>query len=354
MKSDLSATGIDQHTTLISVASLLIDALEASGIAYRPVLEEAGFDVARVYDPSGRIPSIKYKKLWDLAVKYSANPCLGLVYTAYIQPSALHGLGLSWIASHSLKSGLDRLVRFQRILATDMAMDLREVPGAYRIYDVVGQGNDPFHFPDAAFDAQIATIFKISQIMLGPGITPVRVSFEHPEPGCKEMFTQFFGIAPIFNARETAIDFDRVICDQPAPSANPLLTRINDQVVIDYLTHFEHEDIVSHTRKYIIDLLPSGVPKQSQIASVLNMSLRSLQRRLSDAGTNFTGILNQVRQEMACHYLKSPGHQVIMITYLLGFSDPSNFSRAFKRWTGLSPQQYRQRYATAQSAPDDR
>lgn len=343
--SGISETGHHQHSTLISVASLVVDALESYGVDYRPVLEEAGFDADKDYDPSGRIPTIKYKKLWELAVEYSADPCFGLRYAAYIQPSALHGLGLSWIASHSLKSGLERLIRFQKILATDLLLELREVPGGYRIYDAVGQIDDPFSFPDAAFDAQVAAVYKICQIMLGPDITPVRVSFEHPEPACKEKFEQFFGMAPAFNASETAIDFDRVDCEQTASSANAELTRINDQVVIDYLNQFEHNDIVTQTRKYMIDHLPSGVPVQALIASNLNMSLRSFQRKLAHEGTSYSAILNQVRQEMACHYLKSPDYQVLRVAYLLGFSDPSNFSRAFKRWTGLSPWHFRQQHA---------
>ena len=100
---------------------------------------------------------------------------------------------------------------------------------------------------------------------------------------------------------------------------------------------------MTRTRKYIIDLLPSGVPRQSLIARELNLSLRSLQRKLAQSGTSFSEVLNQVRNEMACHYLKSPRHQVITIAYLLGFSDPSNFSRAFKRWNGESPYHYRQK-----------
>ena len=72
------------------------------------------------------------------------------------------------------------------------------------------------------------------------------------------------------------------------------------------------------------------------------MSLRSFQRKLSEAGTSYSDVLQQVRLDMACHYLLSPNDQVLQVAYVLGFSDPSNFSRAFRRWTGLTPNQYRQ------------
>jgi AraC-like DNA-binding protein len=341
---DIAEFSLNQHSTLVSIVALVVDALESYGLAFRPIFEEAGLDAGNVYDSSGRIPSIKVKRLWELSVQYSGDPCFGLTYAAYIQPSTLHGLGLSWIASHTLKDGLERLVRFQRILTTDQQLGLRETQTGYCIHDVVGQKDDPIQYPDAAYDSTIASIYKMCQIMLGPDINPIRVSVEHSAPPCKEKFEQFFRIPVNFDADETAIEFDKKICELQVSSANPELTRINDQIVIDYLNQFEQDDIVTHTRKYIIDHLPSGVPRQAIIASDLNMSLRNFQRKLSRSGASYTDILSRVRQEMACYYLKAPNYPIIEISYLLGFTDPSNFSRAFKRWNGQSPNQFRQAY----------
>ena len=342
--SDIEESSLNHHSTLVSIAALVVDALESYGLAFQPILEEAGLDPNKVYDPSERIPTLNIKKFWELSVRYSGDPCFGLTYAAYIQPSALHGLGLSWIASHTLKDGLERLVRFQKILASDLQLELRETQTGYCIYDAVGQKGDPFRFPDAAFDSTIASIYKICQIMLGPDIEPIRVSVEHPAPLCKERFEEFFRIPVNFDADETAIEFDKSASELPVSSANPELTRINDQIVIDYLNRFEQDDVVTQTRKYIIDHLPSGVPRQAIIASDLNMSLRNFQRKLSQSSTSYTDVLSQVRHELACYYLKAPKHPIIEIAYLLGFADPSNFSRAFKRWSGQSPHHFRQAY----------
>jgi AraC-like DNA-binding protein len=84
------------------------------------------------------------------------------------------------------------------------------------------------------------------------------------------------------------------------------------------------------------------VPQQSMIASDLNLSLRSFQRKLSEAETNYAELLSNVRHDLACHYLKAQQYQIIKISYLLGYSDPSNFARAFKRWHGQSPIEFRQ------------
>ena len=335
-------TSTETHSTLVSVAATLVSAIESYGIDYRPVLVEAGLDPDAVYKPSERISSLQFKKLWEIALRESGDPCFGLTCATYIQPSSLHGLGLSWIASHTLKEGLERVIRFQKILATESRLALRETDDGYCIYDTISQKDDPFGFPSAVYDSFVAIVFRTCTIMMGPDIRPSRVCVEHAAPACAERFTEFFGIPVEFSATENSIEFSRNIAEQASASANPELTRINDQVVIDYLNQFDRDDIVTRTRTYIIDHLPSGVPRQTDIARDLNMSLRSFQRKLSEAGTSYSDVLQQVRHDMACHYLQSPNYQVLQVAYVLGFSDPSNFSRAFRRWTGLTPNQYRQ------------
>lgn len=90
-------------------------------------------------------------------------------------------------------------------------------------------------------------------------------------------------------------------------------------------------------RASIIERLPDGRPNQEDIAQTLNTSLRSLQRRLKDEDTNFKALLTETQQKLALHYIKNSSRTIGEITYLLGFSEPSNFTRAFKRWTGKSP-----------------
>lgn len=92
----------------------------------------------------------------------------------------------------------------------------------------------------------------------------------------------------------------------------------------------------------IIERLPDGAPNQQQIASSLNVSNRTLQRKLREEGTSFIDLLQDTRLQLACKYLSSPGRSVVETAYLLGFSEPSTFSRAFKRWTGQSPAEYRE------------
>lgn len=333
----------NHHSILVSISVIIINALEFYGLDYRPIIEEAGFDADKTYIVTERVPASKIKKLWELSVQYTGDPCFGLTYARYMQPSALHGLGFSWLASDSLKEGLMRLVRFQKILGTHMALKLRETATGYCLYESISQKNNPLQLTDARHDAAMASVYKICQIMMGPNIIPLRVLFEHAKPACSDKFDQFFDIPVQFNANETAIEFDKQLCERQTVTANPDLTRINDQIVIDYLDQFEQDDLITQIKTFIIEHLPSGLPKQAVIASELNLSLRNFQRKLANANTCYSELLQQLRYEMACQYLKSSQYQIIEIAYLLGFTDPSNFGRAFKRWNGLSPYHYRQK-----------
>jgi AraC-like DNA-binding protein len=123
--------------------------------------------------------------------------------------------------------------------------------------------------------------------------------------------------------------------------ANPQLARLNDQVMIEYLGRLDKDNIVDRARTAIIDMIPSGGLADEKVATQLNMSVRSLQRRLKAAGTTFRTLLESVRKDLAATYVRDPDIELVEVAFLLGFSDQSAFSRAFKRWKGCPPSEAR-------------
>jgi AraC-like DNA-binding protein len=123
--------------------------------------------------------------------------------------------------------------------------------------------------------------------------------------------------------------------------ANPQLARLNDQVMIEYLAKLNKDDIVNRVAAVIVDMLPSGGVADEKVAETLGMSVRSLQRRLKEADTTFRTILDMTRRDLASTYVRDPDIELAEVAFLLGFSDQSAFSRAFKRWTGNPPSQVR-------------
>jgi len=116
---------------------------------------------------------------------------------------------------------------------------------------------------------------------------------------------------------------------------------MHDQLNVDYLGRLREGNLVHRVKAGIIDALPSGPVANEKVARDLGLSVRSLQRRLAEAGTSFRDLLDTSRQEMALSYIREPEIELAEIAFLLGFSDQSAFSRAFKRWTGNTPNEVR-------------
>jgi AraC-like DNA-binding protein len=182
---------------------------------------------------------------------------------------------------------------------------------------------------------------KLGRMLSQREAHPNKVELMRPRPAAPEVYEQFFKAPIVFGSDACRLHFDAAMLDAPLPSANPALARLNDQVIVDYLARFDKTQLAVQVRNLIIERLPSGEPNQGQIATQLHMSLRGLQRKLRDEGTNFKQLLEDTRQELACQYLKQSELSLGEVTYLLGFSDQSNFTRAFKRWMGLAPSEYR-------------
>ena len=163
----------------------------------------------------------------------------------------------------------------------------------------------------------------------------------HEPPRELKVYNDFFKAPLNFSAKRNALVFDHEQIEKKLVFSNPKLARANDQMVVDYLDRFDRENITQKVRIQIIDHLPSGVPAQKKIAQSLNLSLRSMQRQLQREKTTFQSALEDIRKTLARQYLKNSPRPIGEIAYLLGFSEPSSFVRAFKRWNGKTPSQYR-------------
>jgi len=278
-------------------------------------------------------------KLWGLAIEATGNPCLGLLAARQFQPAVLHGLGFAWLASDTLLDALHRLVRYSRFINSAVEF---HVQAQAHTTELVASVPDIFpNFVPAGVDLGMAMFLRMCQITAGQPLMPVQVAMQRPEPPCKAEFAEMFGPSIEYNAADNRLCFDNEQINRPLTTANPELARINDQTVVDYLARFDRSSIAMQVRSRIIEQLPDGIPRQENIAETLHVSLRSLQRRLKEEETSYKDLLEDTRQALALQYLRESHRSIGEITYLLGFSEPSNFTRAFKRWTGKTPAEHR-------------
>jgi AraC-like DNA-binding protein len=187
-------------------------------------------------------------------------------------------------------------------------------------------------------------MLRLMRLLYRPDFSPSRVEFHHPCPlEGPGPYIVCFGVSPVFEQQETGMSFPAAAMDEPLTGASPELAQHNDTIARDYLARLHKADVAGRVRAKIIERLSSGDCSRRKVASDLCMSEETLHHKLARCNTNFQELLNETRKELALGYLARRSLFVTEITFLLGFSDVSNFTRAFKRWTGTSPTLYRAR-----------
>ena len=154
-------------------------------------------------------------------------------------------------------------------------------------------------------------------------------------------YLEEYGVTPVFAQAESALAFEAAALDEQLPGACPDLADHNDRIAAQYLARLNRNDIVARVRAAIIERLSTGDCSRRQVARALAMSEASLQSKLAERDTTFQDLLSDTRRELALGYMAQAHLSITEITFLLGFTDTSNFARAFKRWTGASPTAYR-------------
>lgn len=331
---------MEDASTIVTWAIAIRGALNAQQLPSEQLFADAGLDIALLQDPNARYPVENMSRLWELATEASGAPHFPLTVPQYVQPGTLHGLGLAILASDTVADALQRLVRFSHIVST-AAHVVTHQHGDNVVIEFVPTCPVTRH----AMEAFIATTVQITRMMLhDPSGTAERIELCSPAPADSSAYDQFFMCPVDFKQDRWALIVSNELSARPLPLANAAIATANDSVITAYLAALK-DNIVDKTRQAILKALASGLPSIELIAPKLNVSARSLQRQLSEANESFTRLRENVQQEMAQNWLRESDRSLVEITFRLGFSDQSNFSKAFKRWTGLTPGQYREQHS---------
>jgi AraC-like DNA-binding protein len=322
-------------STLASWALLIHRTLSARGIDGDALFRRAGLEPTHLNDPNGRYPQSGMQKLWALATAATGDPCFGLEVAQAWHPTTFHALGYSALASETLREALQRVARYSRVVTTGARIELTEEGGEVMV-KFAGTPS-PEQLVPASVDAGTASIAILCREARGERIDPVRVKYGHADSACSERLEAFFGCKVEFGTTENGIAFRSADLDDHLPTANPVLLRVNDQLLTEYMAHLDRSEIPLQVQAKLVQTLPAGAMTETAMARALNLSQRSLQRKLSERGTTFRQVVDETRKQLAEQYLKDSMLSVSEIAYLLGFAEVSSFSRAFRRWTGQAP-----------------
>ena len=312
--------------------------LEDSGVDPVPLFRKHGIESSTVFDQGSRVSYLKLDRVMAEAVEQSGDPFFSLKEAEYLLPSHIGPLGFAWLASTSLRSAFQRVQRYIDVLHENLQVTLRESEDALVVSFYLDAPSVNLYHRDIGY---LAIMTRMCRFNYGDQWNPSRVTVAHPTPPDQSYFYSLFRCPVDFEAEENSLHIDLRHADKQLDGANKQLAQLHDHIVVRYLAHLSRNDIVNRVKAAILDGLGEGAATEAFIAQAMNTSIRNLNRKLSKEGTSFKSLLMEIRRELAEQYISDSTLTLTEISFLLGFSEVSSFSRAYRRWEGLSPSEAR-------------
>lgn len=275
--------------------------------------------------------------LWTALEIEVADPAFPVKFGQMAVHSGFVPACFAFACSPTVATGLDRLARFKPLVGP---IDLRTERdnGTYTITIGSPEGIRPL--PPALLASEVVHFLELIRYNTGKTIAPVSASLSL-DAGLRQTLEAFLGI-PTGPGDGASLVFPEAVADLPLLTHDPDLWAVFEPNLRRQLADLETDTTIpERVHRLLLELLPSARATSREVAAEMGLSLRTLNRRLSVAGTTFQSVLTRTRTDLALHYLGQPEISLDEISYLLGFSDPNSFYRAFRSWTGQTPSQQR-------------
>lgn len=324
---------------------LLTDYTDRQALPFDAVLAHAGLRSADVQpDGNGRVPFLAFRQLCEAAAALLHDPCLGLRLGQSIRPGHLGSHGYVLMNCATALELAQQSARYSA-LNIDALHNAVHTSGQehVRVLHSNLPGGQPLGRLMDELQHAIAVTF-VRWITQRDDLSPTWVSFRHARPDDIAAYEALFRCPVRFGTAESAVAMDTRHSQLPLPNANPQLRRIMDDLraqLIQQLGSALEPGAWSVARRAVIEAFARGMPEPGPIAQACGLSEDDLKKMLAARGHSFRSFVDELRQALALGYVRDPGLSLLDIAYLLGFSEQSAFQRAFKRWTGATPGDYR-------------
>ena len=308
--------------------------IESYGIDPREVIDQSVYTPGREGRIHFRLSFDNYDRIRTEVTEIIGDPAVGVRSADHIHPSHFGALGYAWMASSSLLTGFRRLQRYGRMFNDFESWLIDE--GRDEVAMTL-QFSAPIRRPDEVADSFVAGLTALCRLNYGQQLNPDRVMLARPAPDDPSPWFGFFRCSVEFNADANRLVLSITKASKPLSGSDPQMVALHEQVIERYLAGLDRGDILNRARVEIADQLPSGGLTEDSVAGALNMTKRTLHRKLRDHGESFRSLLEGVRRRLVMGYLGDAELTLTEIAFLLGFSDASSFSRAFRRWFETTP-----------------
>lgn len=309
-------------------------------------MSRAGLDCAAIFasvgmpdeppDQSLRRENSTQRRFWQAAETISGDPDVGLHIGGLMPPFRGQVIEYLFLSSPSFGEGLRRASRYNRLLTDALRMELR-VEGSVAV--IHGLEHPVRHYLECAVAIFLAFFRQVTE----GEFQPQEIWLPHAEGAIAAEYERIYRCPVRLGMHEGAIRFDAALLDHASPAAEPQLLAMHETLAAQRLADLERRDLVLRVERELGGLLEQGEVALEVVAERLGRNPRTLRADLAQVGTHFNEVVARYRERLARRLLARTQESIDQIVYLTGFSEPSAFTRAFKRWTGETPTAYRER-----------
>lgn len=335
---------LKKTTSAVSIIALF-DVIKDHGMSVAELEKKTGIDRSKMDDPDARITIPQFLNLWQIAVDVTNDPALGLHLRKNYGTNIMHFVVIIALNSENLLEAMQSWARYDRLICETDRIEIFEKKNHYIFtYTNTIPEYENRWIPEHHFSLALDYGRKISQ----KDFNPVEVWFSHENPGYIEEYEKIFHCPVLFNKKENLIRLKKEDMLHPIISPDPYLKAILKKHADESIEKFsENPSLKARVQEFMIKKLHTGTVTIQSVSETMNMDRSTLHRHLKKEGTAFRDLLTKTRKELARKHLIQ-GLTATQTGYLLGFTEPSTFQRAFKRWFGQSPGEFKKEFRQTQ------
>jgi AraC-like DNA-binding protein len=329
--------GLTDSGTLVRLA---YRGLVNLGVDADEVLRRSGLDPSDLYRANLRTKFSGQPRFWKAAVELSGDPCIGLHLGEQMPVYKGQILEYLFLSSTTFGDGLNRILSYQRLISDAIHGQVSETPSPC----LTSYFAEHQHATSHLAEAMVLGLIKAFQAVTDGTFKADRIIFNHSPNTDIAEYQRIFQCPVEFNAKSFQLFFPASLLSYRSLYAEPELLNLHIQAADQHLAILQQQDLITEVRSLLGALLESGETTLENVASRLDVTPRHLRHQLDLAGTSFQRLLNDYRHRLAQRLLSQTDEAISEIVYLTGFSEPSTFYRAFRRWEGTTPIEYRQQH----------
>ena len=322
----------------------MVEHLQRRGIAPATLLGHVQLNPEVLTQRDQRIAASVYLSLLGEGVRLSGDDCLGLHLGEAVRPGYYGVLGYLIMSCATLADALHRQARYASLVGNLGLVGLDDEPPRPGCEALVAHSWKPLLAQQQRqlSEETLAGWVSFGRWISGLDIAPTEVRFQHPAPADTSEHQRIFRCPLLFEQADNALVFPKRLLAAPLGQADAQVRLMFDAYAERLFGELRRgHGVLDRARLELARQLPERGADLQAIAGALALSPRTLQRRLREGGLSFSQLVDETRQQLALHYLRDPALELAEIAFLVGFSEPGSLARAFRRWTGSSPGEYR-------------